>query len=148
MKKIIKFVSSIVIGISMFTCVANASINNFDNRGFTYVDYTSGTYECTPYILGDFPICFEDKEHLDKFVEKNLRFDRKINICIDDVNIYNDNIIEFKLNDGSIATIDKLRKKYVFKVSGLNNFDIHCYNENELINLVDVYINVNRVGSF
>ena len=62
MKKIIKFVSSIVIGVSMFTCVANASINNFDNRGFTYVDYTSGTYECTPYILGDFPICFEDKE--------------------------------------------------------------------------------------
>ena len=75
-------------------------------------------------------------------------FDRKINICIDDVNIYNDNIIEFKLNDGSIATIDKLRKKYVFKVNGLNNFNIHCYNENELIDLVDVYINMNRFGSF
>ena len=82
MKKIIKFVSSIVIGVSMFTCVANASINDLGNKGFTYIDEANGVYECTPYILGDFSINFKDKESLDKFVEKNLKFDRKINMCI------------------------------------------------------------------
>ena len=110
------------------------------------IDEKKNEYECMPYILGDFSINFDDKNSLEKFVEKNLKFNRK-EVHVIDIITSND-MVKFELSDGSIAISDKKNSKYTFKVNGLNDFVVNLSHENDLIDIINIYIDMNNQGNF
>ena len=141
-----KILSVSLIGLLIGGVKANASVIDYGNKGFAYIDEKKNEYECTPYILGDFSINFDDKNSLEKFVEKNLKFNRK-EVHVIDIITSND-MVKFELSDGSIAISDKKNSKYTFKVNGLNDFVVNLSHENDLIDVINIYIDMNNQGNF
>ena len=62
--------------------------------------------------------------------------------------ITSNDMVKFELSDGSIAISDKKNSKYTFKVNGLNDFVVNLSHENDLIDIINIYIDMNNQGNF